>query len=80
MAVGQKGVSTLDPSKWNQGLKPAVPWCFNFDPYPYVANAKLGNQPLMDARFGDRCARSQECLCGKLRRPFFCSVASCHTT
>ena len=23
-----------NPSKWNQGLKPAVPWCFNFDPYP----------------------------------------------
>ena len=22
------------PSKWNQGLKPAVCWCFNFDPYP----------------------------------------------
>ena len=22
------------PGKWNQGLKPAVPWWFNFDPYP----------------------------------------------
>ena len=23
-----------NPGKWNQGLKPAVPWWFNFDPYP----------------------------------------------
>ena len=22
--------------KWKQGLKPAVPWWFNFDPYPYI--------------------------------------------
>ena len=24
-----------NPCKWKQGLKPAVPWTFNFDPYPY---------------------------------------------
>ena len=24
------------PCKWSQGLKPAVPWRLNFDPYPYV--------------------------------------------
>ena len=23
-----------NPGKWNQGLKPAVPWWLNFDPYP----------------------------------------------
>ena len=25
-----------NPGKWKHGLKPAVPWWFNFDPYPYV--------------------------------------------
>ena len=34
VAVGQKWVSILEPSKWNQGQQPAVPWCFSFDPYP----------------------------------------------
>ena len=26
-----------NPAKWKQGLKPAVPCWFNFDPYPYPA-------------------------------------------
>ena len=35
MAVAQTLVPKLGcPRKWNQGLKPAVPWWFNFDPYP----------------------------------------------
>ena len=25
-----------NPAKWKEGLKPAVPWWFNFDPYPFV--------------------------------------------
>ena len=29
-------------SKWKQGLNPAVPWWFNFDPCPYL----LGIDPL----------------------------------
>ena len=24
-----------NPGKWKHGLKPAVPWLFNFDPYPH---------------------------------------------
>ena len=28
------------PAKWNQPLKPAVPWWFNFDPYPNEESAK----------------------------------------
>ena len=26
-----------NPGKWNQRLKPAVPWWFYFDPYPHVS-------------------------------------------
>ena len=29
-----------NPVKWKEGLKPAVPWWFNFDPYPNVLCAK----------------------------------------
>ena len=25
-----------NPVKWKHGPKPAVPWWFNFDPYPYL--------------------------------------------
>ena len=25
----------MEPVKWNQGVKPAVPWWLNFDPYPW---------------------------------------------
>ena len=37
MAVGQKsGNPKMGCSgKWKHGLKPAVLWWFNFDPYPY---------------------------------------------
>ena len=35
VAVGQKWVAKMAcPGKWNQGLKPAVPCWFNFDPCP----------------------------------------------
>ena len=34
MAVGQKSVPKVEPYKWQHGLKPAVSWWFNFDPYP----------------------------------------------
>ena len=27
-----------NPVKWKEGLKPAVPWWFDVDPYPYHAN------------------------------------------
>ena len=30
-----------NPGKWNQGLKPTVSWCLNFDPYPYVGQLAL---------------------------------------
>ena len=26
----------MEPGKWNQGVKPAAPWWFSFDPYPYA--------------------------------------------
>ena len=33
--AGQKWVPKRScPGKWNQGLKPVVPWWFNFDPHP----------------------------------------------
>ena len=36
MAVGQKKVPQMGcPAKWKHELKPAVPWWFYFDPYPY---------------------------------------------
>ena len=36
MAVGQKwGPKMGCPGKWKYGLRPAVPWWFYFDPYPY---------------------------------------------
>ena len=28
------GTQKWNPGKWNQGLKPAAPWFFNFDPCP----------------------------------------------
>ena len=34
MSVGQIWYSNWSPGKWNQGLTPAVPWCFSFDPQP----------------------------------------------
>ena len=36
MAVRQKSVPKIEPRKWKHGLKPVIPWWFNFDPYPYV--------------------------------------------
>ena len=45
LAVGQKWVSILEPRKWNQGLKPAVPWCFHFDRYTSDLGRKLGVGP-----------------------------------
>ena len=27
---------SFGPNKWKYGPKPAVPWCFDFDPYPFV--------------------------------------------
>ena len=35
MAVAQIMYRQWNPAKWNQALKPAVPWLLNFDPYPY---------------------------------------------
>ena len=41
MAVGQKWVPEMGgPGKWNQGLKPAIPWWFNFDSYPNHGSVK----------------------------------------
>ena len=34
------------PGKWNEGLKSAVPWWSNFDPYPF------GNGSLVAVTFG----------------------------
>ena len=33
-----------NPGKWKQGLKPAVPWWFRFDPYPNTPNGTLGDK------------------------------------
>ena len=30
----KKRYSKWNPVKWKHGQKPAVPWCFNVDPYP----------------------------------------------
>ena len=34
LALGQKVYPKWNPGKWKHGLNPAVPWWFNFDPYP----------------------------------------------
>ena len=31
----KNGYPFWNPSKWNQRLKPAVPWCFHFDSYSF---------------------------------------------
>ena len=53
MAVAQT-CPKRNPGKWNQGLKPAVPWRFNLDPCPYtwaVQRQSLGHQsPLVLVR------------------------------
>ena len=38
MAAGQKSGNPkmVCPGKWKHGLKPAVPWLLNFDPYPHA--------------------------------------------
>ena len=36
MAMRQNLVPKWNPDKWKQGLKAAVPWWFNFDPYIYI--------------------------------------------
>ena len=33
--MGQKWVPKINPGKWNQGLKPAVPCYFHVDPHPH---------------------------------------------
>ena len=35
MGVGQNRYPKWNPGRWKQGLKSAVFWWFNFDPYPY---------------------------------------------
>ena len=53
----KNGYPKWNPGKWNQGLKPAVKWCFNFEPYPvgtpmcppvfgWVQGQTHGNGPL----------------------------------
>ena len=34
IAMGQKQVPKMEPGKWNQGVKAAFPWWFNFALYP----------------------------------------------
>ena len=34
VAVSQKMYPKWNPGNWKRGPKPAVPWWFNFDPYP----------------------------------------------
>ena len=43
MAVSQKqgNLKMGCPGKWNHGLKPAVNWWFNFDPYQHLRNGDL---------------------------------------
>ena len=37
-----------NPGKWKHGLKPAVPWWFHFDPYPFAfENEILSFSPLL---------------------------------
>ena len=31
----KNGYTKWNPGKWNQGVKPVVPWWFNCDPHPY---------------------------------------------
>ena len=31
-----------NPGKWKHGLKPAVPWWLNFDPYPFTLYKRQG--------------------------------------
>ena len=51
LALGQKSVPQMGcAGKWKHGLNPAVPWWFNFDPYPvrrlcrYPPNASGGER------------------------------------
>ena len=43
-----------NPDKWKEGLKPAVPWWFKFDPYP---NGN-GFHPFPPIRAGGPCCRA----------------------
>ena len=38
MAGSKKWYPIWSPGKWRSRLKPAVPWWFNFEPYPYLEN------------------------------------------
>ena len=70
--MGQKYVPVLgtlwNPGKWNRGLKPAVPWCLNFDPYPNM-RALNPPAPQMSSWAG---------LLLHLVKPFGCLVVAGH--
>ena len=48
----------LDSVKWKHGLKPAVPWWLNFDPYPYYPTPS-------EQRGQFRLSYGQTSACGK---------------
>ena len=60
MAVGQNSLAQMEPWYWKRGLKPAVPWWFNFDPYPYCLEPMVTSLPAPEQ--SGSCA--QECLSG----------------
>ena len=54
--MGQESYPKWIPGKWKHGLKPAVPWWFNFDPYPNAKPCKY-----------DMNVSSTECLASGLK-------------
>ena len=66
------------PCKWKHGLKPAVPWWLNLDPYPYIARKPKSLEPedlagpapgYDSAPAGPRCPPRREAGSASLCRP-----------
>ena len=52
-----------NPGKWKHGLKPGLPWWFNFDPYPYLLQATSEQRRLCLVQSIRAACRSGVVLC-----------------
>ena len=57
--VKNRATSKWNPGKWKHGVKPAVPWWFHFDPYPYPGRFSEPFQRLEEPFLGTGCLGKQ---------------------